>query len=80
MLSITLDTMRTNPAITEEELAAKLGMKALGIVRFWKIKAREMLEQEQPSSERMQDLLTRASTPRYSDTKSSSISQNGHVG
>ena len=79
-LSITLEAMRTNPAITEEELAAKLGMKALGIVRFWKIKAREMLEQEQPSSERMQDLLTRASTPRYSDTKSSSISQNGHVG
>src|SRR5216110_323740 len=80
ILSITLDTMRTNPTITEEELAAKLGMKALGIVRFWKIKAREMLEQEQPSSERMQDLLTRASTPRYSHTESSSISQNGHVG
>ena len=65
---------------TEEELAAKLGMVSLGIVRFWKIKAREMLEQEQPSSERMQDLLTRASTPRYSDTKSSSVPQNGHVG
>src|SRR5947207_106224 len=80
ILSITLDTMRTDTANTEEELAAKLGMKALGIVRFWKTKAREMLEQEQQSSERMQDLLTRASTPRYSDTKSSSISQNGHVG
>jgi hypothetical protein len=79
-LSITLEAMRTNPAITEEELAAKLGMKALGIVRFWKIKAREMLEQEQRPSERIQDLLTRASTPKYSDIKSSSVSQNGHVG
>lgn len=77
VLSITLDAMRTNPAITEEELAEKLGMKALGIVRFWKVKAQEMLEQQ--SSERMHNLLMSASTPRYSESSSVVIPQNGRV-
>jgi hypothetical protein len=50
-LSITLEALRANPEITEEELAVKLGMKALGLVRFWKVKARQMLEQEQTSQQ-----------------------------
>ena len=76
-LSITLEALRTNPAITEEELGDMLGMSAPGMVRFWKLKAQEMLEQR--SSERMHQLFTRASTPRYSDTEAV-IPQNGHVG
>jgi hypothetical protein len=33
--------------VTDEALAVMLGLKTLGTARFWKVKARMMLEQEQ---------------------------------
>lgn len=48
-LSIALDALRTNPDITDEELGIRLSLTTLGIVRFWKVKAKELLTQERQS-------------------------------
>jgi hypothetical protein len=46
-LSITLAAMRGNASITDEELAALLGLKRPASARFWRLKARTVLEQDQ---------------------------------
>lgn len=47
ILAAAVDALRANPEITEPELAEALGLQAMGIVRFWKHKAIEVLAKEQ---------------------------------
>jgi len=46
-LTITMSAMRVNRRITEEELSQLLGLKRAESARFWKVKAEELLRQEE---------------------------------
>ena len=47
ILAAAVDALRANPEITEPELGEVLNLQAMGIVRFWKHKAIEVLAKEQ---------------------------------
>jgi hypothetical protein len=50
-LAMTVAAMRENPSITDAELASILSLKRPASARFWKVKAKELLEKEQPMLE-----------------------------
>ena len=68
ILSAAVEALRVNPEMAEAELAEVLGLQALGIVRFWKHKALEILakEQQSPSSNGHVDLEQEVNLTEYS--------------
>lgn len=57
-LAMTVAAMRENPAVTEQELMVVLGLKRPASTRFWKVKAQELLDKEQPSEEPVLEYAT----------------------
>jgi hypothetical protein len=49
-LALAIEALRNDPDITEVDLGQVLGIHAAGIVRFWKVKARSILESEQETT------------------------------
>lgn len=68
ILSAAVEALRANPEMAEAELAEVLGLQALGIVRFWKHKALEILakEQQSPSSNGHVDLEQEVNLQEFS--------------
>ena len=59
-LALTMEALKNNPALTDEELAPLLNLKRPASARFWKLKAIELLAQEK-QTERTTDKLASVS-------------------
>ena len=86
-LEMALAALRQTPELTDEQLAVLLGLRRPASARFWKLKARELLEQERqqqgkpghqppPESRRVEQT---AALPPVSETQDALTRQAAHL-